>query len=273
MSNVESSALEPRTTASGSVAISTARGSVPSKAGLARAFLIHLVSREIQLSGQVAGWLRTTAQRLADQQLAGLSADCVRLASDSWQLREQLIALAHRLVARRNRGLSHRRINVMQLLEQPPSAGMRAFIAFNQDIVDNAAPGVELAVVGAIEQLLVGVVPLAIDIAGFEDAANDDLTEVADVYTGRFARVEALRQLIGALLAAVPECGEALREASDRAIEAYTPIIRESAELGHTLAGPGHTLAGPGHNLAGPGHNLAGPGHAGSTDDRRDSMC
>jgi hypothetical protein len=234
MSNVESSALQPQTTAPGSVAASAVRGSVTSKARLARAFLIHLVSREIQLSGQVAGWLRATAQRLPDQQFAALSADCVRLATETWELREQLIVLAHRLVARRNRGLSHRRINVVQLLEQPPSAGMRAFIELNQDIVGNAAPGVELAVVSAIEQLLVGVVPLAIDIAGFDDAANDDLAEVAECYADRFARAEALRHLTAALLAAAPECGEALRDASDRAIDSYTRIIRESAELGES---------------------------------------
>lgn len=259
MSNVESSALQSHTTASSSVAVSAARGSVANKARLARAFLIHLVSREIQLSGQVAGWLRATGQRLADpqltehpqlaadqlaaDQLAGLGADCGRLATQTWELREQLIALAHRLVARRNRGLGHRRINVMQLLEQPPSTGMRAFIELNEDIVGNAAPGVELAVVGAIEQLLVGVVPLAIDIAGFDDAANDDLVEVSEVYAARFARVEALRQLSAELVAAVPECGAALRDASERAIASYTQILRESAEAGHALAGSGEGLA------------------------------
>lgn len=254
MSNVESSALQSHTTASSSVAVSAARGSVANKARLARAFLIHLVSREIQLSGQVAGWLRATGQRLADpqltehpqiaaDQLAGLAADCGRLATQTWELREQLIALAHRLVARRNRGLGHRRINVMQLLEQPPSTGMRAFIELNEDIVGNAAPGVELAVVGAIEQLLVGVVPLAIEIAGFDDAANDDLVEVSEVYAARFARVEALRQLSAELVAAVPECGAALRDASERAIASYTQILRESAEAGHALAGSGEGLA------------------------------
>lgn len=266
MSNVESSALQPHTTAStpsSSVAVSAAPspGSLSSKARLARAFLIHLVSREIQLSGQVAGWLRATAQRLADQQLTGgepFAADCVRLATETWELREQLIALAHRLVARRNRGLSHRRINVMQLLEQRPSAAMRAFIDFNQDIVGNAAPGVELAVVGAIEQLLVGVVPLAIDLAGFDDAANDDLAEVAEVYAARFARVEALRQLTAALLAAAPERGDALREAGDRAIDSYTQIIRESAVLAQTLAGSGQAPTGSAEGLA---------------DGRRGSMC
>jgi hypothetical protein len=254
MSNVESSALQPQTTAPGSVAASAVRGSVTSKARLARAFLIHLVSREIQLSGQVAGWLRATAQRLPDQQFAALSADCVRLATETWELREQLIVLAHRLVARRNRGLSHGRTNVMQLLEQPPSAGMRAFIEFNEDIVGNAAPGVELAVVSAIEQLLAGVVPLAIDLAGFDDAASDDLAEVAEVYAARFARVEALRQLTAALLAAAPESdpqlGVALRDAGDRAVESYTEIIRESAELAYDLAGPAHHLAGTAQHLS-----------------------
>lgn len=259
MSNVESSALQPHTTAASSVAVSAARGAagtsgtsgtmgtmgtMASKARLARAFLIHLVSREIQLGGQVAGWLRSTAQRLAEQQLTGLSADCVRLATETWELREQLIVLAHRLVARRNRGLSHRRINVMQLLEQPPSAGMRAFIQLNQDIVANAAPGVELAVAGAVEQLLVGVVPLAIDLAGFDDPANDDLAEVAEVYAARFARVDALRQLTAALVASTPECGQALRDASDRAIDSYTQIIRESAELAPAMAGSGDGLDG-----------------------------
>jgi hypothetical protein len=232
MSNVESSALQPHTIAATITANSVAaRGAVGAEGRLARAFLIHLVSREIQLSGQVAGWLRSTAQKLADQRLAELSADCVRLATETWQLREQLIALAHRLVARRNRGLSHRRINVMQLLEQPPSSGMRAFIELNQDIVANAAPGAELAVVGAIEQLLVGVVPLAIDLAGFDEPANDDLAEVAEVYAARFARVDALRQLTAAVLAATPGCGQALRDASDRAIDSYNQIIRESADL------------------------------------------
>jgi hypothetical protein len=266
MSNIESSALQTHTTAA-NVAVSAARGTtgttgtMVSKARIARGFLIHLISREIQLSGYAASWLRATSQRLADQHFAELSADCVLLATQTWELREQLIALAHRLVARRNRGLSHRRINVMQLLEEPPSAGMRAFIEFNQDIIENAAPGVELAVVSAIEQLLVGVVPLAIDLAGFDDAANDDLAEVAEVYAARFARVEALRQLTAALLAAVPECREALRDASDRAIDSYTQIIRESAEAGLALAGTGMALAGTGEGLA---EHL---------DDRRGSMC
>lgn len=262
MSNVESSALQSHPAAASSLGVSAARGTsetggIIGKAGLARKFLIHLISREVQLSEHAAKWLRTTGQRLADQQFVDLSADCGRLATQTWELREQLLALAHRLIARHNRGLSHGRINVMQLLEEPPSAGMQAFIELNRDIVDNAAPGVELAVMSAIEQLLVGVVPLAIDIGGFDDAANEDLVEVAEVYAARFARVEALRQLTAALVAVAPQCREALRDASDRAIDSYTPIIRESAELGYALAGAGNALAG------------AGEHH----DDDRGSMC
>jgi hypothetical protein len=230
MSNIESSALRVDTTASSSVGMSAFRGT--SKARFAREFLIHLVSREIQLSGQVAGWLRVTARRLADQQHVELSGDCLELAAGTWELREQLVALAHRLVARRNRGLSHRRINVMQLLEQPHSSGMLAFIEFNQQIVGDAAPGVELAVVSAVEQLLVGIVPLAIDIAGFEDeTANDDLVEVAACYEARFARAETLRRLTAAVAEHVAKPGDALRDASDRAIACYTEILRESAQL------------------------------------------
>jgi hypothetical protein len=227
MSNIESSALRVDTTASGSMRTAP-RGTL--KARFAREFLIHLVSREIQLSGQVAGWLRVTARRLGDQQLVEHSADCVQLAAGTWELREQLLALAHRLVARRNRGLGQRRLNVMQLLEQPSSTGMLAFIDFNQQIVRNAAPGVELAVVSTVEQLLVGVVPLAIDLAGFDDdAANDDLVEVATCYEDRFSRAEALRRLTAAVVATAGE--ENLRETTDRAVEYYTQIMRECAEF------------------------------------------
>jgi hypothetical protein len=235
MSNIESSALRVHTTAAGSVGpnvgLAAPRGT--SKARFAREFLIYLVSREIQLSGQVAGWLRVTARRLADQQLVEHSADCVQLAAGTWELREQLVALAHRLVARRNRGLGHRRINVMQLLEQPSSTGMLGFIEFNQQLISNAAPAVELAVVSAVEQLLVGVVPLAIDLAGFDDAANDDLVEVATCYEARFARAEALRRLTAAVVATSPAAD--LRETTDRAIECYTQILRESAEFAECL--------------------------------------
>jgi hypothetical protein len=224
MSNIESSALRVDTTASGSMRTAP-RGTL--KARFAREFLIHLVSREIQLSGQVAGWLRVTARRLADQQLVEHSADCVQLAAGTWELREQLVALAHRLVARRNRGLSHRRINVMQLLEQAHSPGMHAFIEFNQQLVADAAPGVELAVVSAIEQLLVGIVPLAIDIGGFDDdVANNDLAEVGAFYEARFARAEALRRLTATLISRAER-----DDATRRAIDFYTQILRESAEL------------------------------------------
>jgi hypothetical protein len=233
MSNVESSTVREHTTATGSV-VNSARGTIASKGRLAREFLIYLVSREIQLSGEVAGWLRTTSQRLAGEGHAELAADCGRLSMGTWELREQLIALAYRLVARRNRGLSHRRINVGQLLELPPTAGMLAFIELNQQIMNDATPGLEIAVVSAVEQLLVGVVPLAIDVAGFDDdAASDDLVEVASTYEARFARAEALRQLTAAIAAVAPECAQALRDANDRAIDCFTRIIRESAEAAH----------------------------------------
>jgi hypothetical protein len=237
MSSVESSTVRAHHTAPGSV-VKSARGTIASKGRLAREFLIYLVSREIQLSARVAVWLRSTSQRLADEGLSELAADCGRLSIGTSELREQLVALAHRLVARRNRGLSHRRINVVQLLEQPASPGMLAFIELNQQLVRDAAPGLEIAVVSAVEQLLVGVVPLAIDVAGFDhDAANDDLVEVATTYEARFARAETLRRLTAAIAAAAPERGQALRDANDRAIECFTQIIRESAEAIHDLDG------------------------------------
>jgi hypothetical protein len=237
MSNVESSTVRAQTTASGSV-VKSARGAIASKGRLAREFLINLVSREIQLSGQVAAWLRSSSQRLAAEGHAELAADCGRLSIGTWEQREQLVALAHRLVARRNRGLSHRRINVVQLLEQPATAGMLAFIELNQQLANDAAPGLEIAVVSAVEQLLVGVVPLAIDVAGFDDdAANDDLVEVATTFEARFARAEALRRLTAALAAAAPDRAQALRDANDRAIDCFTQIIRESAEAVDGLDG------------------------------------
>lgn len=235
MSNVESNSLHPAGSA-GRVAPQSSRGlgggKDSDKAGLARAFLLHLVSREIQLSGHLAGWLRSTAQGLTQRQLTELSADCVRLAAETWELREQLLAVAHRLAARRNRGVpTARRVNVMQLLEQPHSAAMLAFIELNQQIVASATPGVELAVVTAVEQLLSGVVPLAIDVAGFDGEIAADLAEVGEAYEARFARADALRRLTAAFAAAAPECKQALREAGDSAIAHYTEIIRESAEL------------------------------------------
>ncbi len=233
MSNVGSNALSSTSTA-GRVAVSTGRGSLESmetKARAARAFLIHLVSREIQRSENLAGWLRSTAQHLTERSMTELATDCVRLAGETWRLREQLLALAHRLVARRNRGQTNRRINVMSLLEQPASPAMLDFIGFNEALVGSGPPGAVLAVVSAVEQLLSGVIPLAIDIAGLADDEADDLAEVAQAYEARFARAEALRRLTAALVAADPENGRAVREAGDSAIEHYTEIIRESAEL------------------------------------------
>jgi hypothetical protein len=247
MSNVESNAFLPAST-SGRVAVSPScatlegRATVEGKARSARAFLIHLVSREIQLSSHVAGWLRAAARGLTERNMTELSADCVRLAAETWELREQLVALAHRLVARRNRGLSQRRINVMSLLDQPASPAMLAFIDSNDKLVAHGPAGVVLAVVSSVEQLLSGVVPLAIDLGGIAGGGmgNDDATdlaEVAEIYEARFARAEALRRLTAELATVAPECGAALRDAGDSAIEHYTQIIRESAELGEHLDG------------------------------------
>lgn len=260
MSNVESNAVL-LASSPGRVPVPPGRETLEGKARLARAFLMHLISREIQLGGHVSVWLRSTAQALAERSMAEVSADCLRLAAETWELREQLVALAHRLVARRNRGLSdrglgHRRINVLSLLEQPPSPAMLAFIEFNQALLQSGPPGAVVAVVSAVEQLLTGVVPLAIDIAGFaavaditgDDIGDDedasDLAEVAEAYDARFVRAEALRRLTTTLTVTAAESGDAMRDAGDSAIAHYTQIIRESAELSRASSSMGDYLDG-----------------------------
>jgi hypothetical protein len=206
----------------------------------ARAFLIYLATREIQLSSRVAGWLRTTGQRLANEGRNDLADDCVRLAAATWDLREQLIGITHRLVARRNRLVGHQRINAMQLLELPLSAGMTELIELNHACVADADPGVELEILACVEELLADTVPLALELAGF---SHGDLGEAAEFYAGRSARAASLRALTDLLIAEVPARREPMRELRGRAIDAFTKITRESAELGRCLDGQPSTMS------------------------------
>ncbi|WP_181197472.1 hypothetical protein [Enhygromyxa salina] len=209
-----------------------------SRAQAARAFLIQLVAREIQLSARVAGWLRTTGQHVTALGMSELADECVRLAAETWELREQLVGLVHRLVARRNRGLGRRRINVVLLLEQPLSDAMVEFVDLNEVAITSATPWAELAALSAVERMLAGAVPIAIDIAGIDDDfphSHGDLVEAAQLYEQRSLRARALYEAISTIRAANPKHREITREITDRAIDIFTKITSESAELGRQL--------------------------------------
>lgn len=199
---------------------------------LARAFLIVLVSREIQLSSRVAGWLRTSAQRLSHANQSELAAQCLCMTAETWQLREQLMALMLRLVARRNRS-GQRRVNAMQVLDQPPSPAMAAFIELTEQTAENGEPGVALEILATVEQLLADAMPLAIEIVGLDD--HTDLSEAAELYRGRAQRADKLRGLVRDLARLSPERRDQLQDIRARALDSFNQIARESASLGERL--------------------------------------
>lgn len=198
----------------------------------ARAFLIQLLSREVQLSQRRASWLRSVGSKLADMGLAEPSAECVRLAADTWQQREQLVASLHHVVARWNRGI-RRRVEPLDLAEQPPSEVMRAFVALNERALASATPWVELGALAAVEHLLSSAVPLALQLAGCD--AHADLVEAAELFVARAARASALSELVAALEADAPTRREAFTTIAAEAVDSFTKINSESAEFGRQL--------------------------------------
>jgi hypothetical protein len=208
---------------------------VDGAADRARALLICTITKELRLGTYVAGWLRALARRVADD-MPELSAECVRLAVESAQLREELVALAYRLVARRNRGLGQRRVNVMSLLELPPSGATRSFIEVNEATVRSDAPWTVLAVIARVEELQAFALPLSVELSTTEgDERHDDLVEAAAHYQARQPRAQTLRRLLDALVAEDPTRAELLREAGERGAEIFNTITRETAERSEQL--------------------------------------
>ena len=198
----------------------------------ARAFLIQLVSREIHLGHRQAAWLRVAGRQLARAGQAELAGECVRLAAESWKQREQLVVLLHRLVARWNRGV-RRRVEPLDLTEQPPTKSMRAYIDLNEQVVAGATPTAVVAGLAGVERLLCSVVPFALELADCE--GQGDVGEALCLYQEREDRAAALEELAAALVAAKPSRRPEFEASAAEAIASFTTVNRESAELGHQL--------------------------------------
>ena len=222
MSHAESSSPSTNAVASSTDSVA-ARTST--KAHPARAFVIQLVACEIQLGPRRAGWLRAAAHDVSAKGTPELAAECVRLAAESWQQREQLVALPHRLVARWH-GQS---IDASELVQRPESAAMRAFIELHERAATSATPSSVLAALATVERLVASVVPFALEFTDSED--HDDLCDVVEFYRGRRARATDLGELVATLEANAP----ALAELAANAVDSFTNLNRESAELGRQL--------------------------------------
>lgn len=223
----------------------------------ARGFLIQLVAREIQINESCETWLRTVARQLeslAEPGSAGAAAACDRLASQTRALRAELVVLVHRLVGRRNQisgsGLGsagfgrtgrlravgtpvpRRRVDVFALLAQPRSLAMVELLELHQQNLATAEPWIELAALRPVEQMLAGIVPLAIDIAGVDDS---DLCAAAELFEARTQRVAVFGSLLASLVAADPRRSASMRAAEERAIAVFTKLLSECAEIGQQL--------------------------------------
>jgi hypothetical protein len=190
----------------------------------ARGFLIQLVAREIQTSEHVAGWLTTIAET-ADPRVAQA---CTQLAAQTWTLREQLIELEHRLVARWNQIPGRRPISAHALASQGPSPAMRELIAFHTALVSGPKPWLELAALRPLEQMLAGAVPLALDVAGIDDV---EFTDAAQLFAAREQRASTL----DSLLVHFADFADELAEVEEQAVAAFSQLLAECAAIGREL--------------------------------------
>ncbi|MFO7563557.1 MAG: hypothetical protein R6X02_13000 [Enhygromyxa sp.] len=204
------------------------------RAATARGFLVQLVAREAPLLERGAIWLRSAGRQLASlgPSAAGPAATCERLALETLGLREQLKVLAHHLVARWNRTEGRRRLDVSALLEQPVTGAAAELVSLHEQHAAGPTPWVELAVLRPLEQMLAGVVPLAIDVAVVDDS---DLAAAARLFGAREQRARALADALAELVAADPRRAPLVAEAEEQAIAIFTKLLTECAKVGPEL--------------------------------------
>ncbi len=200
------------------------------RSATARSFLIQLVVREIQFTERSNTWLRMLAE--ADEPVRGWAHACRQLADQTRSLRGELAVLLHRLVARRNRLNPRCRVDVIALLAQPLSEVMVEQLELHEVTVAGSTPWLELAALRPIEQMLAGMVPLAIDVAG---AGHSDLQEAALLFGGRAARAGVLGSLLANSIAADPRRSEQVHAAEEQAIASFTKVLIECAQIGREL--------------------------------------
>lgn len=227
---------------------SGARREVVARTAAARGFLIQLIAREIQLLDRSATWLAAAGRELGREwgERPELSDGCDRLADQTAVLREQLRVLMHHLVAHWNRSeqrcgrrLHGRRLHVATLLEQPITGAFAELVELHERIVAGPTPWLELAVLRPIEQMLAGVVPLAIDVAAVDDG---DLAEAAELFGAREQRARELATLLVNIIAADARRSAAVAELEEQAIATFTKLLAECAKTGRELDGRRHYL-------------------------------
>jgi hypothetical protein len=201
----------------------------------ARGFLIQLVACEAQLAEYNAVWLREAGRQFEP----ALAQVCERLACETEALREQLIELEQRLVARWN-WLERGQVDAGALLRQPMSKVVAELVELHEAHVHGPTPWAELAALRPIEQMLAAMVPLSIDLAGFahgRESDCDELQEAARLFGARELRARELTGLLDTLTAADPQRATLVREAEEQAIAAFTKVLSECARLGRELDG------------------------------------
>jgi hypothetical protein len=204
------------------------------RAIMIRGFLIHLVAREVQLVERGAAWLRAVALQ---SEVSEVSEVCERLAAHNDTLREELITLVHRLVARWNWIERHRRLDAVELMAQPMTSAVAALVDLHETNVHGSTPWVELAAVRASEQMLASVVPLAIDIAGIAkpELAHAELLDASRLFGAREQRAGELTTVLADLVAADPQRSALVEIAEERAIAAFNQVLAECAKIGPEL--------------------------------------
>jgi hypothetical protein len=206
----------------------------------ARGFLIRLVACEAQLAECNAVWLREVGRRLDRDWM--MAETCDRLARETEALREQLIVLAQRLVARWNWLERRRQVDASELLREPISRAVAELVELHEGHVSGPTPWAELAALRPIEQMLAGMVPLAIDLAGFgfehgcaSELENAELTDAARLFGAREQRASELTTLLDTLTAVDSRRSAIVKVAEEQAIAAFTKVLAECAHLGHQL--------------------------------------
>jgi hypothetical protein len=208
---------------------SGARHNIAARTATARGFLIQLVAREVPLLERGASWLRAVGRSLDP---AGSAAVCDRLAGESLDLREQLIVLTHHLVARWNRTEGRRRLDVAALLDQPITGAAAELVELGERHAAGPTPWIELAIVRPIEEMLAGMVPLAIDVAAVDDS---DLAAAAQLFGAREQRARDLASVLATITAADPRRSAIVAEVEEQAIARFTKLLTECAKIGPEL--------------------------------------
>lgn len=214
-------------------------------ARLLERFLIEYCAQGVQVTEPVERWIRGAGERCKQLGYTQTGDALIKHAAHEAGHEQLFIADTRYLVQRWNARFPEY-LDDAQLLAQPATPGMRAYIALHEQIIESDAPYAQVAVEYEIERLSVDLLPSLM--GSFERKLGREvlgglsfLTEHAAIDVGH---TQLNRKMMGRLLTQEPAALPALQQAGERALDAYLQFFGECLAQAEACLGHAHSLAG-----------------------------